>query len=315
MADAPTLPINDPYAWASPNLKQRLLKDPFSVLRERGVNVAATTPPHIIADVVRIVSIVWQDGNILPMEMFRMDPGDEGILFGRGVWESTRTVGGVPWLWKLHIERLLKSAPLLDIAITPERLPTSQQVTEYVRALSGQDVLLRLNVTAGRPGFQGTVWMSAMLRPAPTATIKLQSLVSPVPKNLPYLTWKTFQYATRIKLGRHAVKDGFDSTLLVDEAGEIMEAAHANLFALYDDGWATPPHDCGLLPGTVRQHLLEQAPVTIREKPIRLSQLREAREVFVTNSNVGIVPVTQIDDNKFPVGTETQTLIRWLNLN
>jgi branched-subunit amino acid aminotransferase/4-amino-4-deoxychorismate lyase len=54
------------------------------------------------------------------------------------------------------------------------------------------------------------------------------------------------------------------------------------------------------------------APLTIREQVITLAQMRTAREVFVTNSTVGIVPVTQIDAQAFPVGEETQALKRWL---
>lgn len=40
--------------------------------------------------------------------------------------------------------------------------------------------------------------------------------------------------------------------------------------------------------------------------------LGEVTEAFVTNSNVGIVPVTQIDDRSFPFGAETQQLQQWL---
>ncbi len=86
----------------------------------------------------------------MPLDQFYIDPADEGLLFGRGVWESTRTIGGVPWLWPSHLDRLRRTADLLDIAVAPERLPDAKQVSEYTRALSTQEVVVRLNVTAGR---------------------------------------------------------------------------------------------------------------------------------------------------------------------
>ena len=40
--------------------------------------------------------------------------------------------------------------------------------------------------------------------------------------------------------------------------------------------------------------------------------LGRASELFVTNSNVGVVPVTQVDQVQFPIGPETQTLVAFV---
>ena len=74
----------------------------------------------------------------------------------------------------------------------------------------------------------------------------------------------------------------------------------------------TPAPDGGFLPGTVRLLVLSQSPVTVRERAIKASELADAEEAFCTNSNVGVVPVTQIDTRTLPVGNDTQTLVRWL---
>jgi branched-subunit amino acid aminotransferase/4-amino-4-deoxychorismate lyase len=298
--------------WANPQLKQQLLSDPAAVLKDRGLNVPADIPLPIVHEFVRVVSLLWVEGKILPLDQFYIDPSDEGLLFGRGAWESTRTIGSVPWLWPLHIDRLRRTAELLCIDVAPERLPDSKQVSDYIRALTGQDVVVRLNVTAGRPGKTGLVWMSAALLPASRASIRLRTCRNPVQKGQAYLTLKTFQYATRLRLGQQALQEGFDSSLLLDAEGNLLEAAHANLFVRLPDGWATPTADGGLLPGTVRQHLLERAPVPIREQTIPQTLLGGVQEAFVTNSNVGIVPVTQIDGQAFPIGSDTRNLIRWL---
>jgi len=196
--------------------------------------------------------------------------------------------------------------------VAPDRLPDTEQVGAYVRSLTSQDVIIRLNVTAGRPGATGLVWMSASLPSRTPSTLRLRICPSPVRKGQAFLTLKTFQYATRLRIGQQAAQAGFDSALLVDTAGNLLEAAHANIFVRLRDGWATPTADGGLLPGTVRHHLLTNAPLPIRERVIPQSALGEVREAFVTNSNVGIVPVTQIDESSLPIGEETRRLIRWL---
>ena len=310
----PVAADRDELGWAEPALKDRLLRDPVAVLAERGVHLPAGLPLPVVLGVVRVTFLLWVDGKVVPLDKFRIDPFDEGLLFGRGLWESTRTIGGVPWLWSEHLDRLRRTAALLDIEVAPERLPDSRQVGEFVRGLTAQDVVVRLNVTAGRPGKSaGLVWMSAALPPVPHASVRLQSRRTPVLKGQPYLAWKTFQYAERLRTGRQAVQAGFDTALMLDPNDNVLEAAHANIFVRLPEGWATPAVAGDLfLPGTVRRHLLEKAPVPIAEQTIPYAALGRVGEAFVTNSNVGIVPVTQIDQYTFPIGPDTLSLIRWL---
>jgi len=302
----------DEFWWANPQLKQQLQTDPLAVLKDRGVNAPADLPLPIAHEFVRVVSLLWVEGKVVPLDQFYIDPSDEGLLFGRGVWESTRTINGVPWLWPLHLDRMRRTAELLAIQLAPERLPESQQVTDYVRGLTNQDVVIRLNVTAGRPGKAGMVWMSATAMPIYPPSIRLLSTKSPVQKGQAYLTLKTFQYATRMRISQQASFAGFDSALLLDEDGNMLEAAHANLFVRLPEGWATPVADGGLLPGTVRHHLLERSPLKIRECQVPINALSQVSEAFVTNSNIGIVPVSQIDGQMIPLGNETRQLIQWI---
>jgi branched-subunit amino acid aminotransferase/4-amino-4-deoxychorismate lyase len=296
--------------WGTPQPQDRR-RDPADVLKEEGIEVPADCPPHVMHELARMVSLLWLNGQLISREQFYIDPSDQGLLFGRGLWECTRTFGGVPWLWPLHLERLRHTAGVLDIDLVPERLPDSNQVTAFVRALTGMDVVVRLNVTAGRPGKAGVVWMTAVLPPSPMAAIRLQTCRGAVPTGHPDITWKTFQYGARLNAGKRARQAGFDNALLLDAEGNLLEAANANIFVRLPDGWATPAAgDDRLLPGTVRRHLLENASLSIREQTIPYTLLSEVREAFLTNSNVGIVPVVQIDEMTFPAGTETRVLVR-----
>ena len=308
-------PPRDDYWWAEGAHKARLQADPTAVLRERGVNVPASTPPAIVTEALRIVSLLWVDGYAVPVEKFHIDPADEGLLFGRGVWESTRTVRGEPWLWDLHLERMRNTLSLLGLDVAPGRLPDAKQVATYVRALTSQDVIVRVNASAGRPGQPGMVWMSASLRPLPMTAFRLQKRLSPVLSGQPYLTWKTFNYAGRLAVGKEAFASGFDSSLMVDPDDNVLEAAHANIFLRFDEGWRTPTADTKLfLPGTVRDYLLQSQPVPIEEATIPYARMGEVREGFLTNSNTGIVPLTQIDGHQYKVGDATREIIGKLGL-
>jgi branched-subunit amino acid aminotransferase/4-amino-4-deoxychorismate lyase len=277
------------------------------------VKLAPPGLPLTVADeIVRIVWLLWVDGRIVPRHEFHIDPNDEGLLFGRGVWESTRTIAGVPWLWQEHLDRLQKTAKILEFSVDAARLPTVRQVHEYVRTLTAMDVVIRLNATAGRIGRPGLIWMACALPPAPMPSIRLRTAPTPVAEGHPEMAWKTFQYHRRLRVGGEA-GNGFDSALLLDRAGNLLEAAHANVFVRLPDGWATPSIDEGLfLPGIVRQQLLKASPLPIQERTIPRSLLGEIQEGFLTNSSVGIVPISQIDERPIPTGRETRELAKWL---
>src|SRR5262245_55908007 len=98
-------------AWGNPQFQGRL-PEPAAILKEQGIEVPADCPPEIVEELIRIVSLIWLNGKIVPREQFYIDPADQGLLFGRGLWECTRTIGGIPWLWPLHVDRLLRSAAL-----------------------------------------------------------------------------------------------------------------------------------------------------------------------------------------------------------
>jgi branched-subunit amino acid aminotransferase/4-amino-4-deoxychorismate lyase len=308
----PTPRRDDEFWWASPPIRDALQRDPAALLRDRGISVPPDLPRAVVHEFVRVMYLLWVNGSVVPIDRFHIDPADEGLLFGRGVWESTRTVNGTPWLWDYHLDRLKESAGTLNIALDPARLPSAEQVTAHVRSLTTQDVLVRLNVTAGRPGRPGMVWMSTAPLPVPATPLRLKTWRNPVEKGQAYLTLKTFQYATRLRIAQQANQGEFDSALMIDDADNLLETVHANLFVRLPDGWATPTADGGFLPGTVRRHLLDHSPIPIREQPIPLSRLRDIQEAFVTNSSAGIVPVVRIDDHAIPVGDDTRFLIHWI---
>lgn len=304
----------DNFAWADPALRQQLERDPLGFLRERGLNVPADLPLHVAHECVRIISLLWVDGRIVPFNQFHIDPWDEGLLFGRGLWESTRTRNGVPWLWPLHLDRLIRTAKILDIPLDAARLPDTNQAAAYVRSLGPQDVVLRLNVTAGRPGRYGMIWMSANLRPMPKESVRLKTQISRIDPKEQYQVWKTFQYAGRLRTSQQAFEGGFDTALMLSAEGNLLEASHANIFLKLPEGWVTPSRESGVfLPGTLRQLLLDEAPIKFAEIVISKTRLSEATEVFVTNSNVGIVPVTQIDEMSYTIGPDTKSLMAWLD--
>jgi para-aminobenzoate synthetase/4-amino-4-deoxychorismate lyase len=103
-------------------------------------------------------------------------------------------------------------------------------------------------------------------------------------------------------LGEHKWSDrrlvvdasGDGDLLLVDEADQLLEAGHGNVFVVLDDLVVTPPLDGRILPGTVRDRvlaLLHAHRIPAVERRMSLTELSSAVEVFTTSSIRGVQPV------------------------
>lgn len=91
--------------------------------------------------------------------------------------------------------------------------------------------------------------------------------------------------------------DQGEAALLVD-GDEVLEADRANVFAVCKGALFTPPLDGRILPGVTRATTIELARaerIEVVESGLTLEELRQAEEVFLTNSIRGIEAIGSVD--------------------
>ncbi|MEA3116874.1 MAG: para-aminobenzoate synthetase / 4-amino-4-deoxychorismate lyase, partial [Paraburkholderia sp.] len=76
---------------------------------------------------------------------------------------------------------------------------------------------------------------------------------------------------------------GFDM-LFFNERGELTEGGRSNVFVKRDGRWWTPPLDAGLLPGVMRQMLLDDVGFGARERVLTIRDVRDAEALLVCNA-------------------------------
>jgi para-aminobenzoate synthetase / 4-amino-4-deoxychorismate lyase len=90
-------------------------------------------------------------------------------------------------------------------------------------------------------------------------------------------------------------RGGFDM-LFFNECGELTEGGRSNVFVKLDARWWTPPLAAGLLPGVMRQVLLEDPALDARERVLTLTDVRNAEALFVCNALRGALPAKVISE-------------------
>lgn len=92
---------------------------------------------------------------------------------------------------------------------------------------------------------------------------------------------------------RAALPDAIDEFLFLNEFGALCEGTITNLFVVLADGRkVTPPLRAGLLPGVLREHLLNQ---DWSEHDILPADLTTAAEICVGNAMRGLIPVEMVE--------------------
>ena len=102
----------------------------------------------------------------------------------------------------------------------------------------------------------------------------------------PFLRHKTTQRAVYDAAFAEAVDLGFDEALLLNRHGGVAEASRNTVFVSKDGRWITPPLSAGVLPGVLRQALLEAGEV--REGELTPEDLRRAPVWRLGNSLHGL---------------------------
>ena len=86
---------------------------------------------------------------------------------------------------------------------------------------------------------------------------------------------------------------GFDM-LFFNEQGELTEGGRSNVFVKLDGRWYTPPLSAGLLPGVMRQVLLEDPAMQASERTLTEADLLRAEALILCNALRGALPARLI---------------------
>lgn len=212
---------------------------------------------------------------------------DPRVLVGVGLFETMLARAAEVPLLDRHLARLAASGRTLGLAV-PRRGLVARRIAEALQEATGTAPLrVRLTLTAaGR--------LVVRVGPVPPSPVPLRLAVVPGPAHPDRLAvHKTTTYAPYLDRRDRARVLGADHALLVDPRGAVLEADHANVFALVGGRLVTPPVERAL-PGVARSLVCDTVEVEVRSLPVE--ELRGADEVVLTNALRGAIGVRAVDD-------------------
>jgi branched-chain amino acid aminotransferase len=256
------------------------------------------------------------NGRILPDTDACLSPLDRGFLYGDGLFETLKVDGKRIYFLEKHLARMQEGARFLRIPFPADiDFPCVLQELRERNGIRGE-ASAKICLTRGRHR------NSLFLDPpsSPTVVILLHPYQSPTPgdweKGLSVTLEreilqndssslcriKSLNYLLYLLVRTRARDRGYEDAILTNRANEICEATTSNLFFFRQGRLETPALSCGLLPGVLRQALMEclgRAGQPVREVKLAPEALHSCEEIFVTNSLVEILPVGRVDQRAY----------------
>lgn len=274
-------------------------------------------PHNKLNDTVQIMAnwIYLNDG-FVEEEKACLHYTDLSFQRGYGVFDFFRLIENRPLFLDDHVDRFFTSAAGLHLPVPFSKEDLKGIVQQLITKNNLPNTGIRLNLTGGystdgysisRPNL--IISQHSFNRPSKEQTeIGVKLISYPYQRQLPSI--KTIDYITAIWLQPLIKEQGADD-VLYHEDGYISECPRSNFFMVSSDDKVITPAE-NILKGITRKNLLSiiQKEFKLEERPIRLEELKTAKEAFITSTTRLILPVRSLDDHTFPLNSTSQKLLQ-----
>lgn len=259
------------------------------------------------------MATVYLNGKFVPKGEAMISVEDRGFVFGDGIYEVARAIGGRLFEWPAHAERLAYGLRELRIDSTGTEV-LGDACAQLLRdnQLSDGEATIYIQVSRGAAprthyfppaGTANTVYASAS-RFVPNLEMRTKGAKA---ITHPDQRWARCDIKTVNLLGpvlarQAAVEQGAYEAILHRD-GMVTEGAATTCFAVLDGVLRTAPLSNYLLPSITRAVLLELvrgAGIRHEERAFTLMDLRRASEIFVCGTTTDVQPIVTLDGQ--PVG-------------
>lgn len=246
---------------------------------------------------------------------------NRGFLYGDGVFETLKIVGGKILFFEDHYFRLMAAMRIVRMEI-PMNF-TLEYLEEQVLSLVEknkieQSARARITVYRNNGGLylptnntvSFLIQTSAIENPVYSISEKEYEVDLYkdfyIPKQL-LSTLKTTNKMIHVTGSIYAKENDLDNCILLNESKNVVEALQGNLFMRMGNTLITPPISEGCLNGIMRKQILsfakKETNLEVVEQVISPFDLQKADELFVTNVIRGIQPITKYRKKEFEQDT------------
>ncbi len=217
---------------------------------------------------------------------------------GEGIFETLKTIGGVPFALSRHLSRAQRSASILGLPIESEagvRRQIEEVLSKAPSSLEFGKLRVSFHVTGELELLHETYhpW---------NGPARITILDRPIKEDSPLIGMKTLPYVENIESLRAARDAGFDEGIRLNCLDQVAEGATSNVLLKIDGRWVTPNLASGALPGITRALALEW--LDIQESVINQGELEMSESIYLLSSLKDLQPVSILGEKHLAIDTD-----------
>lgn len=236
-----------------------------------------------------------------------------GLLCGWGLFETMRAYNGKIIYFDAHLERLKDSAKIIGLNSPYSGARLKGIIRRIIRAGNFKDAYVKAGLYKNKEATD-TLIMAKRYVPYPAKKYRegFSAGVSEF-RQIEGSILARIKTTDRIlyELSFQKAKEKwFDEALILNTYGYITEGTRSNIFLIKGKDIFTPSLGCGCLDGITRRIILDLARkqrIKTHEGKFTLQDLYNADGAFLTNSLMGVMPLTRIEKKRIGGGTNTST--------
>lgn len=257
---------------------------------------------------------------------------DRGLHYGDGLFETIAVRSGRPRLWDLHIERLHFGCTRLAIPAPSEEslrnlLRTSMQEVGISRVGLAKIVVTRGSTPRGYR-FSAAQLPRVLLGlfdkqdiPAAVRTrgVNIRLCSTRLAAQAALAGIKSLNRLEQVLARNEWQDDSITEGLMLNDEDQVVCGTMSNLFVVCDSLLRTPPVTTSGICGVMRRQILTIAAangIPVAVEPLPVTDIGRCSEMFICNSQFGLLAVRQCDDVEFSVtGSVTATIMSLLAIS
>jgi len=235
---------------------------------------------------------MWYEGKVVEGGKIELGEEDAGLLYGATVFTTVRvydnSLDDERTNWLLHCDRLLCSIKRFSW-----QEPDWERVRVGAEILKSEYPVLRVTIFP-----DGRELIVGRHLPEDLAERQEKGIVAWLADKPEYRRSlaedKTGNYLSAWLALKQGQKYGAKEAILIDIEGNWLETSTGNLWGWQDGRWWTPPVTAGILPGLMRNQILNRLRCqneVVEEKPWTVELVAGMEALAYSNSVVEIVPI------------------------
>jgi len=258
-----------------------------------------------------------------------IDSGERAFHYGDGLFETIAIRGGGPRLWEYHVDRLVAGCRRLGLDIPRSTVIRRQLDVALEESDHNTDFCTAKIIFTAGPSQRG--YGRSMPTPAeiyvglyPGVPLNRQAYEKGVAAILcetrlavgsPVAGLKTLNRIEQVLARSECLATGAFEGLTRDADDRVICGTMSNVFIVKNKRLRTPSLErCGVA-GTMRRHVIEtlgREGEAVDVTDLVESDLAGADEVFITNSQVGVVPLQRCGGYEWPIGNSCREVMALL---